>query len=103
MRQALRWLWRDWKVKRLLCEGGGELDDALFRAGVVDEIHLTICPRIFGGRNAPTIADGAGLGALARACQFELKSFRRTGDEVFLIYRSVQRAKSQSKSERRLR
>ena len=103
MQQALRWLWRERKVKRLLCEGGGELDDAFFRAGVVDEIHLTICPRIFGGRSAPTIADGIGLGSLAKACQFELKSFRRIGDEVFLIYRSVQRANSQSKSERRLR
>jgi riboflavin-specific deaminase-like protein len=103
IRQALRWLSRDWKVKRLLCEGGGELDDAFFRAGVVDEIHLTICPKIFGGRDAPTIADGIGLGKLAKARQFELKSFQRVADEVFLIYRSVQRAQSQSKSESRLR
>ncbi|HRD05153.1 MAG TPA: dihydrofolate reductase family protein [Verrucomicrobiota bacterium] len=30
---ALRWLRRQWGIKRLLCEGGGELADALFRAG----------------------------------------------------------------------
>ena len=58
---ALRWLRAKWGVKRLLCEGGGELNDALFRAGLVDELHLTICPKIFGGSKAPTIADGAGL------------------------------------------
>src|SRR5579862_2268917 len=52
--RALRWLKEKWKVKRLLCEGGGELNDALFRAGLVDELHLTICPIIFGGRQAPT-------------------------------------------------
>ncbi|TAL04304.1 MAG: hypothetical protein EPO07_05245, partial [Verrucomicrobia bacterium] len=86
--RALFWLKQKWKVNRLLCEGGGELNDALFRAGLVDEIHLTICPKIFGGRNAPTIAEGDGFGALQRAAGFELKSFRRVGEEVFLIYRN---------------
>jgi riboflavin-specific deaminase-like protein len=85
-RQALRWLHEKWKVRRLLCEGGGELDDALFRASVVDEIHLTICPIILGGRLAPTIADGAGLGSLAKAAQFKLTSSRRIADELFLVY-----------------
>src|SRR5439155_15699033 len=65
--QALRWLRDKWKIKRLLCEGGGELNDALFRADLVDELHLTICPKIFGGRTAPTIADGVGAPTLAQA------------------------------------
>src|SRR5881396_3432784 len=30
---ALRWLAKKWKVKRLLCEGGGEVNAGLFRAG----------------------------------------------------------------------
>jgi riboflavin-specific deaminase-like protein len=85
-RQTLRWLRRKWGVKRLLCEGGGELNDALFRARVVDELHLTVCPQIFGGRAAPTIADGMGAGLLARASQLELKSAARCGDELFLVY-----------------
>src|SRR5579859_2004636 len=58
--QALLWLRREWKVRQLLCEGGGELNDALFRAGLVNELHLTICPIIFGGRHAPTVANGVG-------------------------------------------
>src|ERR1041384_794363 len=40
---ALRWLRGKWGVKRLLCEGGGELNEALFRARLVDELHLTVC------------------------------------------------------------
>jgi len=82
----LQWLRRERKVKRLLCEGGGELNDALFRAGLVDELHLTVCPEIFGGRTAPTIADGSGFARLAAAAQFELKSSRRVGDEMFLVF-----------------
>lgn len=84
---ALRWLHKEWRVKRLLCEGGGELNDALFRAGLVNELHLTVCPKIFGGRNAPTIADGLGAACLAHATPLELASSRRVGDEMFLVYR----------------
>ena len=84
--RALRWLRQQWGIKRLLCEGGGELNDALFRAGLVDELHLTICPRVFGGRTAPTIADGLGAVNLAKATRLELASARQQGDEMFLVY-----------------
>jgi riboflavin-specific deaminase-like protein len=84
--QALRWLGSRWGVRRLLCEGGGELNDALFRAGLVDELHLTICPVVFGGRTSPTIAEGAGAVTLEAAAQGKLKSLRRFGDELFLTY-----------------
>jgi len=62
------------------------LNDALFRAGLVAEIHLTICPKIFGGRHAPTIADGSGLARLAGAANFEIKSIRARDTELFTIF-----------------
>ena len=83
------WLREKWNVRRLLCEGGGELNDALFRAGLVDELHLTICPKIFGGRTAPTIAEGDGVPKLANAAQLKLKSMKRVGDELFVVYSGV--------------
>ena len=84
-RAALRWLRAKWGVRRMLCEGGGELNDPLFRAGLVDKLHLTICPKIFGGRHAPTIADGLGFSRLASAGSFQIKSSRRVGDELFVV------------------
>jgi 2,5-diamino-6-(ribosylamino)-4(3H)-pyrimidinone 5'-phosphate reductase len=86
--KALKWLREKWKVKRLLCEGGGALNEALFRAGVVDELYLTISPVIFGGRDAPTLADGKGIGHLKDATRLTLKSWRRLGDELFLVFRA---------------
>jgi 2,5-diamino-6-(ribosylamino)-4(3H)-pyrimidinone 5'-phosphate reductase len=83
---ALRWLREKWKVKRLLCEGGGEINEALFRAGLVDEVHVTLCPLIFGGRNAPTMADGHGVEKLADANRLKMRSLQRIGDELFLVY-----------------
>ncbi len=86
---ALRWLRMKWNVKRLLCEGGGELNDALFRAGLVDEINLTVCPKIFGGRTAPTIADGLGFQRLLAAEKFGLTSIKRKKGELFTVFSRV--------------
>jgi riboflavin-specific deaminase-like protein len=85
-RTALRWLKKKWGVKRLLCEGGGELNGALFRAGLVGEIHLTICPKIFGGSNGPTIAEGMGFQNLEQAKRFKIQSIERFGDELFTVF-----------------
>ena len=83
---AFRWLGARWPVRRLLCEGGGELNDALFRAGLVDEIHLTLCPKIFGGRRAPTLADGSGFARLSDAANYQIKSIRAYNAELFTIF-----------------
>jgi riboflavin-specific deaminase-like protein len=84
---ALKWLREKWGVKRLLCEGGGEVNGALFRAGLVDEVNLTVCPVILGGRSAPTLADGIGFDRLSNAAQLRLHSRKPVGDELFLVYR----------------
>ena len=85
LRAALRWLRKKWGVKRLLCEGGGELNDAMFRADLVDEIHVTICPKIFGGSTAPTIADGLGLPKLALTKLFRFQSVNAINTELFTV------------------
>ena len=88
-RAALAHLRSRWGVRRLLGEGGGALNAALFRAELVQELHLTICPFVFGGREAPTIAEGAGAARLVDAARFRLKSRRRIGDELFCVFTAV--------------
>jgi riboflavin-specific deaminase-like protein len=86
--EALGWLRQKWGVKQLLCEGGGEVNAGLFQEGLVDEVYHTLCPLVFGGRHAPTMADGRGFPALASAAGLTLKSSKRVGDELFLIWRT---------------
>ncbi len=83
---ALLWLRKQYEVKRVLSEGGGELNDALFRADLIEEINLTICPKIFGGRTAPTMADGKGFSKLALTPEFELASARNFKGELFTVF-----------------
>jgi riboflavin biosynthesis pyrimidine reductase len=52
----------------------------------VDEINLTICPKIFGGRTAPTIAEGLGFQKLAQAENFKIQSLKRFKDELFTVF-----------------
>lgn len=85
--KALQWLRVKWGVKRLLCEGGGEVNASLFRAGLVNEIYQTLCPVIFGGRDAPTMADGLGIVKLNEAIRLQLESRERHGDELYLHWR----------------
>ncbi len=89
---AFEWLQKKWGVKNILCEGGGELNTALIQQNLVDEIYVTLCPLIFGGRNAPTLADGVGVKSVDHATHLQIKSLKRIGQELFIVYRVRRRA-----------
>jgi 5-amino-6-(5-phosphoribosylamino)uracil reductase len=73
-------------VSHLLLEGGGELNFSMLEAGLVDEIYLTVCPFVFGGRTAPTSFDGPGF-TREHVRKLALKSHRLSASgEVFLHY-----------------
>jgi len=93
---ALEWLHAKWKVKRLLCEGGGEVNGALFEAGVVDEIFVTICPVVFGGRHAPTLADGDGIERLTGALPLKLKRMEQIDQELYCVYRVLKESRGRT-------
>ena len=48
-------------VNRLMVEGGGTVNFELIKLGLVDEITAYIAPMIFGGADAPTMADSLGV------------------------------------------
>lgn len=84
--EAFRWLRKEWKITHLLCEGGGQLNNALFRTHLVHELFLTICPFVLGGRMAPTIADGLDIQKLQDSTFLRLKSMRKRENELFVSY-----------------
>lgn len=61
---ALRQLRIEDDVELLLCEGGPTLLGALLRAGLIDQLMLTIAPVLSGGTPERTLLGGASTGAI---------------------------------------
>lgn len=64
---VLEFLNRGLGVKRLLVEGGGNVNGEFLRAGLIDEISLAICPVVDGARGAPSVFDSTAGQADLRA------------------------------------
>ncbi len=60
---------RDWT--NLLVEGGSQLLGAFFDAGLVDEVHVFVAPKVSGGATAPSPVGGAGQSLMQQATGLE--------------------------------
>ncbi len=75
-------------ARKILCEGGPTLNTTLLQEGLVDEIFLTIAPKLMGGEDPLTIVKGASLGSI----HLELRSLVELDGELFLKYGVTTRA-----------
>jgi riboflavin-specific deaminase-like protein len=58
---VLRWLRLEFGIRLLLCEGGPTVFSALLHEQLVDELFLTLAPKLAGGGMTPTISNGPEL------------------------------------------
>lgn len=77
---------REIGVERLYVLGGSEINAELLSRDLVDELFLTVAPKIKLGWDTPTYAGGTALPREA-LLQFELLESHVVGHEVFLRYR----------------
>lgn len=75
-------------IRTLLVEGGSELNASLLTLNLVDELLLTIAPKVKLGRETPTYAGGSPL-PREEMRRFQLVEEHSLGDEVFLRYRRI--------------
>jgi len=88
LKRMLATLRREYAVRRVVCEGGPQLFRSLLAEDLVDEVHLTFCPRIFGSDKAPAITGPAGE-YLPASVHCGLRAMKVVRDECFLRYRLV--------------
>ena len=75
-------------LKKILVEGGGELNWSLLHLWLVDEMTITIAPKIAGGRLATTLVEGDGFDEIAQSIKLHLKKIeRKKGGELVLYYK----------------
>ena len=55
------------RLTNLLVEGGGKVLGSFFDAGLIDEVHVFIAPRLAGGEGARTPIGGVGVEKMAQA------------------------------------
>ncbi|WP_186708809.1 RibD family protein [Euhalothece natronophila] len=75
-------------IERLAVLGGGELIADLFTREFLDELWLTVCPVLLGGKDAPNPIEGTGL-SLDNAQKLHLLSVENIDQEVFLHYQVI--------------
>jgi riboflavin biosynthesis pyrimidine reductase len=72
-------------VRSVLCEGGPMLNSFLFAAGLVDELFLTMNPKVVGGAAALTIVAGR---ELVEPAELDLVSVAEADGELYTRWRA---------------
>lgn len=68
----------------ILVEGGAQLNDSLFRAGMVDKVYSFIAPKIFGGQAAPTPVGGKGISSIKdNVCLYNV-GLEKLNDDIMI-------------------
>jgi riboflavin biosynthesis pyrimidine reductase len=91
---ALGRLRADYDVRALLCEGGPSVLAALLREHVLDELFLTLAPKLTGGGVGPALTTGPELPTPA---QLELAGVLERAGSLFLRYRVISEGLVQSR------
>ena len=75
-------------INKLAVLGGGELVASLLSLDLIDELWLTICPIIFGGKDAPTPVEGVGF-LQSQGKKLQLLEVKQIDQEIFLHYKII--------------
>ena len=72
-------------LKRIMIEGGGEINASVLKTGKVDEVLLFVAPIIVGGRNAKTFVEGDGVKYIKDSLRFKDVTVRKIGTDVVIF------------------
>ena len=79
----------DMGYKKILVEGGGELNWSCLYDGIVNELIITIAPKVLGGRNAITLVEGRGYSTISQGIKLKLSKIiqNKNNNEITLYYK----------------
>ena len=71
-------------LKRILIEGGGEINASALKTGKVDKILLFVAPIIVGGRNAKTFVEGDGVKYIKDSLKLKKIEVKKLGTDIVI-------------------
>lgn len=75
-------------LKRILVEGGGEINWSVLKTGLANELIVTISPVVVGGRNAKTLVEGEGISNITNGIKLKLtRTLINNKNEIVLFYK----------------
>ena len=74
-------------MTNVMLEGGGVLLSSFLAADQIDECHVYIGAKIFGGSSAPGPIGGQGIASIADATKWQLTALDRFANDVRMTYR----------------
>ena len=80
-------------VKKLMLEGGGNVNWGMISKGLVDEIRIAIAPVIVGGIEAVTLVEGLGFTRVSEGVNLELVNTEKVGKNLVLTYKILRNIK----------
>ncbi len=87
--RAVGLLRKHFGIRRLLLEGGGNINGGFLQAGLIDELSLLLVPGVDGRREIPTVFDGM-IPGRRRSDGMKLVSVtKRKGGTLWLRYKFV--------------
>lgn len=72
-------------LKRIMIEGGGEINASVLKTGKADEILLFVAPIIVGGRTAKTFVEGDGVKYIKDSLKFKVSEVKKLGSDVVIV------------------
>jgi 2,5-diamino-6-(ribosylamino)-4(3H)-pyrimidinone 5'-phosphate reductase len=75
-------------LKKIIVEGGGEINWSVLKLGLVDELVVTISPLVIGGRDAITLVEGKGFTNISDGIKMKLSNtIIQNKNEIVLFYK----------------
>jgi 5-amino-6-(5-phosphoribosylamino)uracil reductase len=76
-------------VKKLMVEGGSQVNWELIKNDLVDEIRLIHLPVVVGGDDVPSLTSGEGFRSLEAVKRFKIKRLFQCGNQVITEYQRL--------------
>jgi 2,5-diamino-6-(ribosylamino)-4(3H)-pyrimidinone 5'-phosphate reductase len=75
-------------LKKIIVEGGGEINWSVLKLGLVNELVVTISPVVIGGRDAITLVEGEGFTNICDGIKMKLSNkIIQNKNEIVLFYK----------------